>query len=225
MRTYLFSKLLCLVVVSLLLVPPLTAPFSSYFPSGNSTEGITEQLSTPDDSFISSSITDRTQPLISKGPSSTDDDWYRLDENNNWFDCRDMLAPYRQSAEGIQRWETRLYKDAGSGMDISYEVAGDTLYIDVSIGSYSTITYDFEEGIFRSLIVPNTELSQDYGRPALPYRNVMLSIPDYANVKSIEVRDKLFEPINGLRIIPGPEPLELSSEPARCLLFGYLCTR
>ena len=212
MRTDLLSKLLCLAVISLLLVPPLTAPFSSYFPSGNATEGIAEQLSTPDDSFISSSTTDRAQPLSSKKPSSTDDDWYRLDENNNWFDCRDMLAPFRQSAEGIQRWETSLYEDAGSGMDINYEVAGDTLYIDVSIGSYSTIKYSFEEGVFRSLVVPNTELSQDYGRPSLPYRNVILSIPDYANVKSIEVRDQLFESINGLRIIPGPEPLEVSAQ-------------
>jgi len=212
MRTDLLSKLLCLTVITLLLVPPLTMPFSSYFPSGNSTESMTEQLNTLDDPFVSSSSEDRAQPLSSKGLSSTDDDWYRLDENNNWFDSRDMLAPYRQSAEGIQRWETRLHEDAGSGMDIRYEVAGNILYVDVSIGSYSTITYAFEEGVFRSLIVPNTELSQDYGRPALPYKNVMLSIPDYANVNSIEVRDRMFESINGLRIIPGPEPLEVSTQ-------------
>ncbi len=212
MRTDLLSKLLCLAVISLLFVPPLTVPFSSYFPSGNSTEGITKQLNTLDDSFVSSSTKDRAQPLSSKEPSSTDDDWYRLDEKNNWFDSRDMLAPYRQSAEGIQRWETRLYEDAGSGMDIRYEVAGDTLYVDVSIGSYSTITYSFEEGVFQSLVVPNTQLSQDHGRPTLPYRNIMLSIPDYANVKSIEVRDQMFESINGLRIIPGPEPLQVSNQ-------------
>ena len=213
MRTDLFSKLLCLTVISLLLVPPLTVPFSSYFPSGNSPAGMTEQLNTPDDSFASSSTTDRAQPLSSEGLSSTDDDWYRLDENNNWFDSRDMLAPYKQSAEGIQRWETRLYEDAGSGMSIRYEVTGNTLYVDVSIGSYSTITYAFEEGVFQSLVVPNTELSQDYGYPSLPYRNVMISIPDYANVNSIEVRDQMVESINGLRIMPGPEPLEVSTQP------------
>ena len=138
MRTDLLSKLLCLTVISLLLVPPLTVPFSSYFPSENSPVGMIEQLNTPDDSFASSSTTDRAQPLSSEGLSSTDDDWYRLDENNNWFDSRDMLAPYKQSAEGIQRWETRLYEDAGSGMSIRYEVTGNTLYVDVSIGSYST---------------------------------------------------------------------------------------
>lgn len=213
MRTDLLSKLLCLTVISLLLVPPLTVPFSSYFPSGNSPVGMIEQLNTPDDSFASSSTTDRAQPLSSEGLSSTDDDWYRLDENNNWFDSRDMLAPYKQSAEGIQRWETRLYEDAGSGMSIRYEVTGNTLYVDVSIGSYSTITYAFEEGVFQSLVIPNTELSQDYGYPSLPYRNVMISIPDYANVNSIEVRDQMVESINGLRIIPGPEPLEVSSQP------------
>ncbi|MGY5862463.1 MAG: C25 family cysteine peptidase, partial [Candidatus Thorarchaeota archaeon] len=213
MRTDLFSKLLCLAVISLLLVPPLTVPFSSYFPSGNSTAGMNEQFTALDESLASSSVTDRALPLGAEGPSSTDDDWYRLDENNNWFDCRDMLVSYKQSAESIQRWQTSLYEETSSGMDIRYEVAGSTLNVDVSIGSYSTITYSFEEGIFRSLVVPNTELSQDHGCPVLPYRNIMLSIPDYANVKSIEVRDQLFEPINGLRIIPGPEPLEVSTQP------------
>ncbi|MFX1541126.1 MAG: C25 family cysteine peptidase, partial [Promethearchaeota archaeon] len=155
---------------------------------------------------------------LTEGVGSLDDrvsdeerEWYWRDAKGSWQDYRDSLASYRQAAERIRHRQTSYFTQMGSGMLIQEQVDGNQLRITVCIGSYSILSYAFDEGMYQTVIVEDAEISTGYGHPTLPYKNLLFSLPANVYPLSVRVNSRLMESIDGLSLVPGPEPLRLAS--------------
>ncbi|MFX1564264.1 MAG: C25 family cysteine peptidase, partial [Promethearchaeota archaeon] len=139
------------------------------------------------------------------------DEWFWRDKEGKWRDYREWLESYRQAAEGISHRQTSLYDQASSGLRIQQEINRNHLRITATIGSYSTVTYVFNEESYHALVIPNSELSANYGFPVLPYKNILFSYPDNRQPISVRIRHQQLETISGLNLVPGAAPLKISS--------------
>jgi len=95
------------------------------------------------------------------------------------------------------------------GLDYVYEVSGRTLTIRIDVGSYNLVTYAFDEGDFQSVMMQGTRQSSVYGAPVLPYKNLLLTIPDNAEVLDVDVFSIASEEILDLNLAPGPVPVAI----------------
>jgi hypothetical protein len=139
-------------------------------------------------------------------------EWLWRDMEGKWQDYRGWLESYWQAAEGIRQRKTSLYDQASSGLQIQKEIRGNRLRIISTIGSYSTINYVFDEDNYHALVIPNSELSTNYGYPVLPYKNLIFSYSNSQKILSVQIRHQQLEPISSLNLVPGPTPLEILSD-------------
>ncbi|MFX1369933.1 MAG: C25 family peptidase propeptide domain-containing protein, partial [Promethearchaeota archaeon] len=106
--------------------------------------------------------------------------------------------------------KTQFHTDSSEGIELSYRIEGNVLIVTATVCSYSVVTYEFEEGFFDVVHIGNAGLSNVHGEPNLPYRKVLLTIPDETSVLDIESRIELSEEISDFAVAPGPVPLEVS---------------
>ncbi len=210
MYKFRFKQFICLLAISFLVVPSLVATATPSF-------AVRDPSSSSSSPTVNTLDTNRFEGLT-EGVGSLDDrvsdkerEWYWRDAKGSWQDYRDSLTSYRQAAERIRHRQTSYFTQMGSGMLIQEQVEGNRLRISVRIGSYSILSYAFDEGMYQTVIVEGAETSTDYGCPTLPYKNLLFSLPADVHPLSVQVNSRLMESIDGLSLVPGPEPLRLAS--------------
>ncbi len=170
-------------------------------------------IETPQSAYENEATTPRLGASNKENPEKS---WGYSTDEGDWIDFRDLLAPYRGFATDVKTKETPFFKDVGSGLSVDYEIEETKIRIIVTIGSYSLISYVFDEGDYQAVVVPEMQISSQYGEPALPYRSVFFSLPDGVELSSLSVTSRDTTTLRGLRVIPGPKPLAVGTE-----VFGY----
>ncbi|MFW9793349.1 MAG: C25 family cysteine peptidase, partial [Candidatus Thorarchaeota archaeon] len=134
---------------------------------------------------------------------------YLPDDNVNDFDYWNQLEAYKDYSDSIIHHTLTENFGSGNGFDVVYEITGSKLTIRVVIDKYSIVSYSFDEGNYQSLMIPGTQLSSHYGYPVLPYRNILIAIPSFADVVEIDYRTIKSESVSALDLVPAPKPLAL----------------
>jgi hypothetical protein len=197
-------------VISLLVVPSLI--ISSIPKSGGVNSKSPFELHTGKKSH-DDSVNDLSN-LVSDFPVSMDGpqrDWYWQDNNGEWKDYRNWLESYRAAAEGIRHYETRYSNSIESGLSFETHVERNRLHVKVVVGSYSIITYAFDAGVHQALQIKGAEVSNTYGYPAIPFKNLLFSLPKGVQPVAYQIRREQTETISGLNLVPGAAPLRLAS--------------
>ncbi|MBN2230986.1 MAG: hypothetical protein JW779_15480 [Candidatus Thorarchaeota archaeon] len=136
-------------------------------------------------------------------------DWLTLDNQGEYLDARELLETYRSKADSFSKYRTSIDGDACTGLEVSYDVLGNVMIVDALIHDYSIATYNFEEGYFDAVFIPEMELSTNYGVPVLPYSKIMFNVPTDLDVLEIRVSSQTHEVLYGLDLVPGPKPLAI----------------
>ena len=150
-----------------------------------------------------------TTDSIFTDPFDTDKDMLVDDPSN--YDSYPFFDQLKSHFSEMQTFTTDYLQTTGSGYKVTYRMENNHLYITATIGSYDIVSYTFNEETYDSVQIGGTEISATYGSPALPYKNLILSIPDGAHVLHTEVLYTDTKTLDGLEILPGPEPLAVSS--------------
>jgi hypothetical protein len=210
MNGFQFKQFISLLVISLLLVPSLLMPS---VPSFSEIERLSSSSHPSHEALDSDQFNELTNGLgnSEKKIRKEEREWYWRDALGSWHDYRDAIDTYRHVADGIRHRQTSYFPQTGSGLVIRDKVDGNRLHISIRIGSYNIITYAFDQGIHQTVIVEEAELSMGYGLPTLPYKNLLLTLPENVHPLTIQVNQRLMESIDGLSLAPGPEPLHLAS--------------
>ncbi|NHJ14856.1 MAG: hypothetical protein EAX95_14340 [Candidatus Thorarchaeota archaeon] len=167
-------------------------------------------------SIVEAESSDRThdfEPTAAEPGDKPKDTWGYPSESGGWVDFRDLLAPYKNFATEVKVRETQFYEDIGSGFSIDYKIQGNRLRILITIGSYSLVSYTFEEGKYQAIAIPEMQINNQYGEPALPYRSIFFSIPDGIGLSGLSASSNEVVTLRGLNVIPGPRPLAVAEQP------------
>ncbi|MFW9844164.1 MAG: C25 family peptidase propeptide domain-containing protein, partial [Candidatus Thorarchaeota archaeon] len=158
---------------------------------------------------------DWTDPLTSTDPHSVDPldfgEDTSIQDNPYVYDSNPFFDQFSSHFSEVQTYTTEYFDTVGSGYKLTYKMEGAHLFITATIGSYDIMSYSFEEETYSAVQVEGTEISAMYGSPSLPYKNLVLSIPDDSSVLGINTLCKSTKYLDGLEILPGPEPLAIST--------------
>ncbi|RLI57207.1 MAG: hypothetical protein DRP09_04185 [Candidatus Thorarchaeota archaeon] len=155
----------------------------------------------------SSSLVSQTSP-----ESMSDEIWQASSSSDDRLSLVDFLGRVEQLGGTLvnsDECHTAYLSTAGDGLRYTVKTIGNTAIIDVAIGSYSLLSYSFDEGVYSTLVIDGTQLSSQPGAPALPYTNLVFTVPHNAHVLGISTRTIDSEQLNGLSVMPSPEPLAL----------------
>lgn len=119
------------------------------------------------------------------------------------------LDAYKDKMKSVVHHSLIEGVESFKGLDYVYEVSGSKLTIRIDIESYSVATYSFDEGDFQSVLMGGTQQSSVYGSPVVPYRNLLLAIPEYTHFNGINVQTLSSEVVSNLDLVPGPKPVAL----------------
>ncbi|MGY5872316.1 MAG: C25 family cysteine peptidase [Candidatus Thorarchaeota archaeon] len=144
-------------------------------------------------------------------PFDFDKDVFADEDNPHKYDPNPFFDQFKSYSSEIQTFTTDYIQSSGAGYKVTYRMEDMHLFITATIGSYDIVSYTFDEGTYDSVQIGGTEVSASYGAPALPYKNLILSLPDGANVLDTQVFRKDSKDIYELDVLPGPEPLTVSS--------------
>jgi len=125
------------------------------------------------------------------------------------IDFRSQLEAYKEIPQSLARYSLTGNTEEEEGLIHKYEILGSTLRIRVSIESYAIVTYSFEEGEFQSFMIPGTQQSTVYGSPVVPYKNLLIDIPDYTCLTGVEIIRIESEWLPQMDIVPGPRPVAI----------------
>ncbi len=205
-----FKQLICLVAILLLVVPLL---FVNSVPI--SVKGASQDpFVVPQNERSSNALVDEFSNVVSDFQESLDGperDWYWQDNNGEWNDYRNWIESYRAAAEGIRHYQTHYSNSKDSGLSIEEHVNGNRLHVKVVVGSYNIITYAFDSGLHQALHIQGAEVSNTYGYPAIPFKNLLFSLPKGIHPVAFQIQRKQTETISGLSLVPGAAPLRLTS--------------
>lgn len=85
-----------------------------------------------------------------------------------------------------------------------------SIELDVSTGTFKLVTVDFNDKKWQFILCNNTENLNDYGKPTMPYRKLMIPLND-AEVVDVRVEEECMEEFFKVDILPGFKPLPLGS--------------
>ena len=125
------------------------------------------------------------------------------------IDFGGQLEAYRDNTKSVVHHSLKDGKVDKEGLDYVYQISDSKLTIKLDISSYSVATYSFEEGEFQAVFVSGTQQSSVYGSPVVPYKNILIAIPDYVELSDVNVVNTKSERISQLNLVPGPKPVAL----------------
>jgi len=210
MATQIISKVFCVCILAMLVGSPFIA-VSTLLPDLGS-NGVPSIESVNNETQMDDDLLDSLTSLESRTTDLFDyDKDVQIDDKPSRYDPNPFFDQFKSYHSEVQTFTTNYLQTTGSGYKLTYKIEGNHLFITATIGSYDIVSYIFDEGVYDALQIEGAEISADYGAPALPYKNLILSIPDGANVLHTELIDIDTTLLYGLDILPGPEPLAVSS--------------
>ena len=85
-----------------------------------------------------------------------------------------------------------------------------SIELDVSTGTFKLVTVEFNDEKWQFILCNNTENLNDYGKPTMPYRKLLIPLND-AEVVDVRVEEECMEEFFEVDILPGFKPLPLGS--------------
>lgn len=85
-----------------------------------------------------------------------------------------------------------------------------SIELDVSTGTFKLVTVEFKDKKWQFILCNNTENLNDYGKPTMPYKKLLIPLND-AEVVDVRVEEECMEEFFKVDILPGFKPLPLGS--------------
>jgi len=96
------------------------------------------------------------------------------------------------------------------GTNITQWNRENSIELDVSTGTFKLVTVEFKDKEWQLILCNNTENLNDYGKPTMPYKKLLIPLND-AEVVDVEVEEECTKEFFKVDILPGFKPLPLGS--------------